>query len=157
MINILLVLNIIVVVLLIGIILLQKSEGGVLGMGGSGSKNGLFTARSAGNLITKTTYILGALFFIICILLAFLVSRRDTNRSFVATMMEKNKIENGTRFGKLVVIEDLGLRPHVEGHNRRWYKCQCDCGCIKEVMGNSLKTNHIMSCGTCNFNSSGEY
>ena len=58
MINILLVLNIIVVVLLIGIILLQKSEGGVLGMGGSGSKNGLLTARSAGNLITKTTYIL---------------------------------------------------------------------------------------------------
>ena len=94
MINILLVLNIIVVVLLIGIILLQKSEGGVLGMGGSGSKNGLLTARSAGNLITKTTYILGALFFIICILLAFLVSRRDTNRSFVASMMEKNKAKN---------------------------------------------------------------
>lgn len=94
MINILLVLNIIVVVLLIGIILLQKSEGGVLGMGGSGSKNGLLTTRSAGNLITKTTYILGALFFIICILLAFLVSRREKNKSFVATMMEKNKIED---------------------------------------------------------------
>ena len=33
-------------------------------------------------------------FFIICILLAFLVSRRDTNRSFVASMMEKDKTEN---------------------------------------------------------------
>lgn len=91
MINILLVLNIIVVVLLIGIILLQKSEGGVLGMGGSGSKNGLLTTRSAGNLITKITYILGALFFIICILLAALVSRREKSKSFISTMMEKEK------------------------------------------------------------------
>ena len=91
MINILLVLNIIVVVLLIGIILLQKSEGGVLGMGGSGSKNGLLTTRSAGNLITKITYTLGALFFIICILLAALVSRREKSKSFISTMMEKEK------------------------------------------------------------------
>ena len=93
MINILLVLNIIVVVLLIGIILLQKSEGGVLGMGGSGSKNGIFTTRSAGNLVTKTTYILGALFFLICILLAFLVSRRDNARSFIETMSKKDAVE----------------------------------------------------------------
>lgn len=91
MINILLVLNIIVVVLLIGIILLQKSEGGVLGMGGSGSRNGLLTTRSAGNLITKITYILSALFFIICILLAALVSRREKSKSFISTMMEKEK------------------------------------------------------------------
>lgn len=91
MINILLVLNIIVVVLLIGIILLQKSEGGVLGMGGSGSKNGLLTTRSAGNLITKITYILSTLFFIICILLAALVSRREKSKSFISTMMEKEK------------------------------------------------------------------
>ncbi|MBP3615961.1 MAG: preprotein translocase subunit SecG [Alphaproteobacteria bacterium] len=93
MINILLVLNIIVVVLLIGIILLQKSEGGVLGMGGSGSRNGIFTARSAGNLITKTTYVLGALFFVICIMLAFLVSRREGTRSFVETMAQKENVE----------------------------------------------------------------
>ena len=93
MINILLVLNIIVVILLIGIILLQKSEGGVLGMGGSGSKNGIFTARSAGNLVTKITYILGGLFFFICILLAFLVSRRENTRSFIETMRKKDSVE----------------------------------------------------------------
>jgi len=92
MINILLVLNIIVVVLLIGIILLQKSEGGVLGMGGSGSKNGIFTTRSAGNLVTKITYILGAMFFLICILLAFLVSRRDGQKSFVEAMVKKDGV-----------------------------------------------------------------
>ncbi|MGN0929974.1 MAG: preprotein translocase subunit SecG [Alphaproteobacteria bacterium] len=94
MINVLLVLNIIVVILLIGIILLQKSEGGVLGMGGSGSRNGIFTAQSAGNLITKTTYFLGAMFFIICIALAFLVARKNNaSKSFVETMMEKNNVK----------------------------------------------------------------
>lgn len=94
MINLLLVLNIIVVILLIGIILLQKSEGGVLGMGGSGSKNGIFTAQSAGNLITKATYFLGAMFFIICIALAFLVARKNnTSKSFIETMREKNNVK----------------------------------------------------------------
>ncbi len=104
MINILLVLNIIVVVLLIGIILLQKSEGGVLGMGGSGSKNGILTTRSAGNLITKITYILGGLFFLICILLAFLVSRRDGARSFVETMA---KSENSVKEVKSLPVQKI--------------------------------------------------
>lgn len=52
---------------------------------------------------------------------------------------EKAKIPIGTKFGKLTVIEDLGFREQVKGHNRRWYKCQCDCGNIHEVQGNTLK------------------
>ena len=69
---------------------------------------------------------------------------------------EKAKIQIGTRFGKLVVIEDLGFREQTSGHQRRWYKCQCDCGNIHEVMGNSLKQGQIISCGKC-LNSKGEY
>ena len=94
MINTLLVLNIIVVILLIGIILLQKSEGGVLGMGGGGSKNGMFTAQSAGNLIKKITNTLGAMLFNIRIALAFLGARKtNTSKSFVETMMEKEEVK----------------------------------------------------------------
>lgn len=62
---------------------------------------------------------------------------------------QEAKISNGTKFGKLTVIEDLGMRQQVEGHNRRWYKCQCDCGEIKEVMGNLLKQGQTQSCGKC--------
>ena len=62
---------------------------------------------------------------------------------------EKNKIPIGTRFGKLVVIEDLGFLPHVEGHNRRSYKCKCDCGKECIASGNQLKTNNKKSCGHC--------
>lgn len=107
MINVLLVLNIIVVILLIGIILLQKSEGGVLGMGGSGSKNGIFTAQSAGNLVTKITYFLGAMFFIICILLAFLVARQNkVSKSFIETMREKENVKEVKSTGVNVIPED---------------------------------------------------
>ena len=33
------------------------------------------------------------------------------------------EVKNGDRFGKLVVLEEIGLRPYSEGHNRMWYKC----------------------------------
>jgi preprotein translocase subunit SecG len=56
----LLTLNIIVCIALIGVVLLQRSEGGALG-GGSGP-TGLVTARGAGDLLTKTTWALFALF-----------------------------------------------------------------------------------------------
>lgn len=69
---------------------------------------------------------------------------------------EKAKIQIGTKFGKLTVIEDLGFREQVKGHNRRWYKCQCDCGNIHEVMGNQLKQGQIISCGKC-LSSKGEF
>ncbi|MDR1476997.1 MAG: preprotein translocase subunit SecG [Rickettsiales bacterium] len=97
MINVLLVLNIIVVIMLIGIILLQKSEGGVLGMGG-GSRNAVFSAHAAGGMVTKITYTLGALFFIICMALAILIARRsDGSKSFVEMMAAREKADGARK------------------------------------------------------------
>lgn len=59
--TILLVAMIIISVALTGVILLQRSEGGALGMGGGPS--GFMTARGAGNLLTRATSILAVLFF----------------------------------------------------------------------------------------------
>ena len=56
--NILLVVMILISVALTGVVLLQKSEGGALGMGGGPS--GFMTARGAGNLLTVVTWWLGA-------------------------------------------------------------------------------------------------
>jgi len=60
--NVLIVAYLIIVVALIAVILLQRSEGGGLGMGTSGS-NGLISVRGSANLLTRTTAILAALFF----------------------------------------------------------------------------------------------
>ena len=63
--TILLVVMIIISVALAGVILIQRSEGGALGMGGGPS--GFMTARGAGNLLTRTTWILATLFFLCAI------------------------------------------------------------------------------------------
>src|SRR5205085_12562876 len=53
---------------LIGVIMLQKSEGGALGMGGGGM-SGFMTGRSTANLLTRTTAILAVAFFVTSIIL----------------------------------------------------------------------------------------
>ncbi|WEK39398.1 MAG: preprotein translocase subunit SecG [Candidatus Brevundimonas colombiensis] len=65
--TILLVAIIIVAVSLTGVVLLQRSEGGALGMGGGPS--GFMTARGAGNLLTQITWILAAMLFGLTIVL----------------------------------------------------------------------------------------
>src|SRR5471030_334612 len=64
----LLVAELIIAVALIIFVLLQRSEGGALGMGGGGGgMGGLFTARGAADTLTRTTAILAVLFFATCI------------------------------------------------------------------------------------------
>jgi len=65
--TILLVAIIIIAVSLTGVVLLQRSEGGALGMGGGPS--GFMTARGAGNLLTKVTWVLAFLLFGLTIVL----------------------------------------------------------------------------------------
>jgi len=61
---------------LVGVILMQRSEGGGLGVGGSSS--GFMTARGAADFLTRATAILGALFIILSITLAALAGVRGT-------------------------------------------------------------------------------
>jgi len=72
--NILLVLNIIFALILVLLVLIQKSEGGALGIGVS-QENFMFS-RSAGNFMTKATAVIATL-FIICSLALTIVSRGE--------------------------------------------------------------------------------
>src|SRR5207244_2750373 len=71
MIILLFVIHVLIAVALVGVVMLQKSEGGALGMGGGGM-SGFMTGRSTANLLTRTTAILAALFFGTSILLVVL-------------------------------------------------------------------------------------
>ena len=53
--------HLIIVVALVGVVLLQRSEGGALGIGGGG---GFMTGRGQANALTRATAILGTIFFI---------------------------------------------------------------------------------------------
>jgi preprotein translocase subunit SecG len=71
--NVLIVAYLLIVLALIAVILLQRSEGGGLGMGSSNA-NGLISVRGSANLLTRTTAILAALFFASAIALTVLSS-----------------------------------------------------------------------------------
>lgn len=68
--SVILIIHIMVAVAMIGVILLQRSEGGALGIGGG--SGALMSARSAGNVLTRTTTILITIFFITSMLLTVL-------------------------------------------------------------------------------------
>ncbi len=66
----------IVAAALVGVILMQRSEGGGLGMGGSPA--GLLSARGAGDFLTRATAILATLFILLAIALAFVSAKRGS-------------------------------------------------------------------------------
>ena len=72
--NILLVLNIVLAVILVLLVLMQKSEGGALGIGVS-QENMMFS-KTAGNFMTKATAVVATL-FIICSLALTIISRGE--------------------------------------------------------------------------------
>lgn len=70
--TVLIVIHLMIVVALVGTVLLQRSEGGALGIGGGGGGGGLMSSRGAANALTRATAILGAAFFATSIALTLL-------------------------------------------------------------------------------------
>lgn len=67
---------------LVIVVLLQRSEGGALGIGG-GSMGGLVSARGSANLMTRATGIIAALFIMTSLTLAILAGNNRTTRSIL--------------------------------------------------------------------------
>ncbi|MEO8812364.1 MAG: preprotein translocase subunit SecG [Caulobacteraceae bacterium] len=76
----LLTLNILVCLALIGVVLLQRSEGGALG---TGSPTGLITTRGAGDLLTRTTWVLFALFLGLSLALTLIGGRERSSQAIL--------------------------------------------------------------------------
>ena len=93
--TVLLIIQLMISIVLIGLILIQRSEGGALGIGGGGGGGGLMSGRSSANAVTKATTILGTAFIINCLLLsvAFSYETKDTGIGNV------DKTETGLNIG----------------------------------------------------------
>ena len=87
--NIILIINIILAITLVILVLIQKSEGGALGIGVS--QDNFMFSRSAGNFLTKATAIVATL-FIICSLTLTILSRSE----LIPTISVIDKIEENT-------------------------------------------------------------
>jgi preprotein translocase subunit SecG len=68
----LLIIHLFVTLALIGVVLIQRSEGGGLGIGSSQGMGGLMSGRGTANLLTRATAVLGAVFFVMSLSLALL-------------------------------------------------------------------------------------
>ena len=85
--NIILTLNIILAILLVAIILLQKSEGGALGLGIS--QDSFISSRAAGGILTKITAIIATLFIITSISLTIITKEEFSSSSVLEKIEEK--------------------------------------------------------------------
>ena len=84
--NIILALNVILAILLVAVILIQKSEGGALGLGAS--QDSFVSSRSAGSILTKATAII-ATFFIITSISLTIMSKEEFSSSSVLEKVEE--------------------------------------------------------------------
>lgn len=80
--NVILTVHLILALLLIGVVLLQRSEGGGLGMGGGGA-GGVMSGRQAANALSKLTWIIASAFIVTSIALTVVAARNATGGSVV--------------------------------------------------------------------------
>jgi preprotein translocase subunit SecG len=78
MLTVIIVIHLLIVLAMIGTVLLQKSEGGGLGIGSTG---GFLTSRGTANVLTRTTAMLAAAFFVTSLVLSILASWERKPRS----------------------------------------------------------------------------
>ncbi len=81
--QVLLILHLFVTLALIGVVLIQRSEGGGLGIGTSQGMGSFMSGRGTANLLTRTTAILGTLFFVLSMSLAMLSRGTGVGRSIL--------------------------------------------------------------------------
>ena len=101
--TILIVIHLMVVLALVGVVLLQRSEGGGLGIGGG---SGFMTARGAANTLTRTTAILAALFFATSLALSILA--RYGEQPIDILDRGPQSTEQGAPAGSGGVLDQLG-------------------------------------------------
>ena len=87
--NFILVINIILAILLVISVLLQKSEGGALGLGAS--QESFISSRSAGSFLTKFTAIIATLFIITSISLTIISKENLPTKSVLESVTSKNE------------------------------------------------------------------
>jgi preprotein translocase subunit SecG len=83
--TVLLIIHLFVTLALIGVVLLQRSEGGGLGVGSSQGMGSFMSGRGTANLLTRTTAVLGTAFFVLSLTLALLGRGTGQPRSILDT------------------------------------------------------------------------
>jgi len=103
----------IVAAALVGVVLMQRSEGGGLGLGGGGSPGGLMSARGAADFLTRTTKWLAVLFVVLAIVLAAMAVGQTTGRE-IDDSLDRSVTQPATP-GDLIPSEAVPGDPGLDG------------------------------------------
>lgn len=116
--TVLIVIHLIIVLALVGVVLLQKSEGGSLGIGGSsgGSGGGFMTTRGAANALTRITALLAVGFFTTSITLTILSREGQEAGSVIDRAIEQT--EDGTSVPTAPTDSILDQLQDLQGGNQ---------------------------------------
>jgi preprotein translocase subunit SecG len=87
----LLALHAMIVIALIGVVLVQRSDGGALGLGGGGG--GFMTSRGAANVLTRTTSVLAAMFFATSIALALIAKSAEQDTDIIEDLTGEQVVD----------------------------------------------------------------
>lgn len=90
--TVLLIIQLIISIVLTGLILIQRSEGGALGIGGGGG-GGFMSGKSAANSVSRMTAILGTAFILNCLLLSIVFNKENQDISLID---DSNAVESLT-------------------------------------------------------------
>ncbi len=90
--TVIIVIHLMVVLAMIGVVLLQRSEGGALGIGGGGGGGGFMSRRGAGNLLTRATAFLAAAFFATSIALT-VIARLESRPADILERLQNQQAE----------------------------------------------------------------
>ncbi|WEX07151.1 preprotein translocase subunit SecG [Chelativorans sp. AA-79] len=100
--TIIIVIHLLIVVALVGVVLMQRSEGGGLGIGGG---SGFMTARGAANALTRTTAILAAAFFATSLALSIYARYQERPTDIFDRLPQDQTQPEGTGGG---ILDQLG-------------------------------------------------
>jgi preprotein translocase subunit SecG len=114
--TVLLVIHLIIAVALIGVVLLQRSEGGALGIGGGGGGS-LFSARGLGNTLTRTTAILAVIFFLTSIGLTLLARHTGGGSLFDRPATQQNQGQTAPGGSVLPQLPPSGQQGQEQGQS----------------------------------------
>jgi preprotein translocase subunit SecG len=110
--TVLLIIHILIAVVLIGVVLLQRSEGGALGIGGGGAGS-FMTGRGAANFLTRVTAGLAAAFFATSLLLSLVATRSSAPGSILDTQtggqVQQTKVPKGQKEQKPSELPQIDL------------------------------------------------
>ena len=90
--QVILVIHVILAIAMIGTVLLQRSEGGALGIGGGGG-GGFMSGRSTANFLTRATAVLAGLFMLTSLTLTIMAGNRGDQRSIVEDIQAESSSE----------------------------------------------------------------